>query len=87
MLSRLFATCLFALGKYLLWSKPVVTTKEIKSGSVSLEPPTIQEVVDLSFICDPATIIPKNGSIQYIFPSELSQNIPESDTPCTLVSF
>jgi hypothetical protein len=76
MLQRVFATFFFALGKYLLRSKPVVTAKEIKSGSISLEPPTIQEVVDLSFICDPATVIPKNGSIQYIFPSELSQTIP-----------
>ena len=55
-----------------------MTAKEIKSGSVSLEPPAIQEVVDLSFICDPATIIPKDGSVQYIFPSELSHNIPTS---------
>ena len=60
----------------------------IRTGSVQLVPPVISEVVDLNLNGNPATTIPADGYIEYIFPEEITQ-IPLQTTEkenCVLVS-
>ena len=59
---------------------------EIRTGGVQLDPPHINEVVDLYLTADPTTPIPVDGWIEYIFPEE-QKTIPfETSAGCVLVS-
>ena len=60
----------------------------IRTGSVQLIPPHISEIVDLNLNGNPATTIPADGYIEYIFPEEITK-IPLQTTAkenCVLVS-
>ena len=47
--------------------------REIRTGNVQLDPPQISEVVDLYLMAVPATTIPADGYIEYIFPLDLNE--------------
>ena len=59
---------------------------EIRTGGVQLDPPHINEVVDLYLTADPVTPIPVGGWIEYMFP-EGQEAIPSKTSEvCILVS-
>ena len=59
---------------------------EIRTGGVQLDPPHINEVVDLYLTADPATPIPVDGKMEYIFPEEQTAIPFETNEGCVLVS-
>ena len=72
----------------LLLSDQQVNGRVIRTGSVQLIPPHISEIVDLNLNGNPATTIPAEGYIEYIFPEEITK-IPLQTTAkenCVLVS-
>ena len=65
----------------------IVTSREIRTGSVELDPPRISEIVDLYLNANLATTIPKDGSIEYIFPLEVTEiPVDINNKVCILVS-
>lgn len=58
----------------------------IKTGNVQIDPSKIAEVVDLYLMASIATSIPADGSIEYIFPPEVTEQPYETVEGCTFVS-
>ena len=51
-----------------------------------MTPPKIDEIVDLYLNMGPATTIPQDGYVEYIFPEQIKQVPFETEEGCVLVS-